>query len=137
MKPNYVAVFVAALAYWLLGALWFAVLFSKPWMALEHITPEQASGMNPIAPYVISFILNLVIAFVLAQLCAWRNASTAARGAALGILIWIGFVGPITYTTYMYEMRPKELFAINEFYPLVGLCLMGAILGAWTRKTAA
>jgi fluoride ion exporter CrcB/FEX len=137
MKPNYVAVFVAALAYWLLGALWFAVLFSKPWMALEHITPEQASGMNPIAPYVISFILNLVIAFVLAQLCAWRNASTAARGAALGILIWIGFVGPITYSTYLYEMRPKELFAINEFYPLVGLCLMGAILGAWTRKTAA
>jgi len=137
MKPNYVAVFVAALAYWLLGALWFAVLFSKPWMALEHVTPEQASGMNPIAPYVISFILNLVIAFVLAQLCAWRNASTAARGAALGILIWIGFVGPITYATYMYEMRPKELFAINEFYPLVGLCLMGAILGAWTRKTSA
>jgi len=137
MRPNYVAVFVAALVYWLLGAVWFAVLFSKPWMALEHITPEQASGMNPIAPYIISFILNLVIAFVLAQLCAWRNANTAARGAALGILIWIGFVGPITYSTYMYEMRPKQLFAINEFYPLVGLCLMGAILGAWTRKPAA
>ena len=93
--------------------------------------------MNPIAPYIISFILNLVIAFVLAQLCAWRNANTAARGAALGILIWIGFLGPVTYTTYMYEMRPKQLFAINEFYSLVGLCLMGAILGAWTRKTAA
>jgi Protein of unknown function (DUF1761) len=137
MRPNYVAVFVAALAYWLLGALWFAVLFSKPWMALEHITPEQAGDMNPIAPYIISFILNLVIAFVLAQLCAWRNANTAARGAALGILIWIGFVGPMTYTTYMYEMRPKQLFAINEFYSLVGLCLMGAILGAWSRKTAA
>lgn len=137
MRPNYVAVFVAALVYWLLGAVWFAVLFSKPWMALENITPEQASGMNPIAPYIISFILNLVIAFVLAQLCAWRNANTAARGAALGILIWIGFVGPVTYTTYMYEMRPKQLFAINEFYPLVGLCLMGAILGAWTRKPAA
>jgi len=137
MRPNYVAVFVAALAYWLLGAVWFAVLFSKPWMALENITPEQASGMNRIAPYIISFILNLVIAFVLAQLCAWRNANTAARGAALGILIWIGFVGPVTYTTYMYEMRPKQLFAINEFFALVGLCLMGAILGAWTRKTAA
>jgi hypothetical protein len=36
----------------------------------------------------------------------------------------------------MYEMRPKELFAINEFYPLVGLCFMGAILGAWMKKTA-
>jgi len=137
MRPNYVAVFVAALVYWLLGAVWFAVLFSRPWMALENITPQQAGGVNPIAPYIISFILNLVIAFVLAQLCAWRNANTAARGAALGILIWIGFVGPVTYTTYMYEMRPKQLFAINEFYSLVGLCLMGAILGAWTSKTPA
>jgi hypothetical protein len=27
-----------------------------------------------------------------------------------------------------------QLFAINEFYSLVGLCLMGAILGAWSKK---
>jgi Protein of unknown function (DUF1761) len=137
MRPNYVAVLVAAIAYWLLGAVWYGVLFGKQWMALENITPEQASSMNPVAPYVISFILNLVIAFVLAQLCAWRNANTAARGAALGILMWIGFLGPVTYTTYMYEMRPKQLFAINEFYALVGMCLMGAILGAWPKKQIA
>lgn len=136
MKTNYPAVFVSALAYWLLGALWFAVLFGKPWMALEHITEQQASSMNPTVPYIITFVLNLLIAFVLAQLCSWRNASTAGRGAALGILVWIGFVGPITYSTYMYEMRPKELFAINEFYPLVGLCLMGTILGVWKKKAA-
>jgi len=136
MKTNYPAVFVSALAYWLLGALWFAVLFGKPWMALEHITEQQASSMNPTVPYVITFVLNLLIAFVLAQLCNWRNANTAGRGAALGILVWIGFVGPITYSTYMYEMRPGELFAINEFYPLVGLCLMGTILGAWKKKAA-
>jgi hypothetical protein len=137
MKPNYIAVVVAAVVYWLLGAVWYAVLFSKPWMALEHMSPEQAASMNPVLPYVITLVLNLVIAFVLAQICAWRNANTAARGAALGILIWIGFIGPVTYTTYMYEMRPLQLFAINQFYPLVGLALMGAILGAWTKKTPA
>jgi hypothetical protein len=137
MKPNYAAVFVAALAYWVLGAVWYGVLFGKPWMALEHVTPEQARGAGTVAPYIITFVLNLVIAFVLAQICAWRNASTAARGAALGILIWIGFLGPVTYTTYMYEMRSKQLYAINEFYSLVGLCLMGAILGAWTKKQPA
>lgn len=136
MKPNYAAVFVSALAYWMLGAVWYGVLFSKPWMALENISMEQAKSMNPVLPYVITFALNLVMAYVLAQLCAWRNANTAARGAALGILIWIGFLGPVTFTTYMYEMRPKQLFAINEFYPLVGLCLMGAILGAWKKKPA-
>jgi len=136
MKTNYLAVIVSAIAYWFLGAIWFGVLFSKPWMELEHWTEAQARTANPILPYVISFILNLLIAYVLAQLCLWRNATTAARGAALGILLWIGVVGPITYTTYMYEMRPFHLFAINEFYPLVGLALMGAILGAWTKKSA-
>jgi hypothetical protein len=100
------------------------------------MTVEQASSMNPVLPYVITFLLNLLIAFVLAQICIWRNASTAARGAAVGVLVWIGFLGPVTYTTHMYEMRPKELFAINEFYSLAGLCLMGAILGAWTKKAA-
>jgi Protein of unknown function (DUF1761) len=136
MKTNYPAVIVSAVAYWLLGALWFGVVFGKPWMAFEHITEEQARGMNPVLPYIITFVLNILIAFVLAQLCIWRNADTAGRGAALGILVWIGFIGPVTYSTYMCEMRPKELFAINEFYPLVGLCLMGTILGAWKKKAA-
>jgi hypothetical protein len=136
MKTNYAAVFIAAVVYWLLGAVWYGVVFSKPWMALENITMEQAKSMNPVLPYVITFVLNLLIAYSLAQICIWRNANTAGRGASVGVLIWIGFIGPITYTTYMYEMRPKELFAINQFYPLAGLVLMGTIIGAWTKKSA-
>jgi Protein of unknown function (DUF1761) len=136
MKTNYAAVFIAAIAYWLLGALWFGVLFGKPWMALENISIEEAKTMNPVLPYIVSFVLNLLIAYSLAQICIWRNANTIGRGASVGVLLWIGFVGPITFTTYMYEMRPKELFAINEFYPLAGLVLMGAIIGAWTKKSA-
>jgi len=136
MKTNFAAVFIAAIAYWLLGAVWYGVLFSKPWMALENISIEQAKSMNPVLPYVITFVLNLLIAYALAQICIWRNANTVGRGASVGVLLWIGFIGPITYTTYMYEMRPKELFAINEFFPLAGLVLMGAIIGAWTKKSA-
>jgi surface polysaccharide O-acyltransferase-like enzyme len=135
MKTNYLAVAVCAAAYWLLGGLWYGLLFSQRWMALENITIEQGKSMNSALPYVVTFVLDLLIAYVLAQLCSWRNANTAGRGAAIGVLLWVGIVAPITYTTYMYEMRSKELFAINEIYPLVGLCLMGAILGAWTKKS--
>jgi hypothetical protein len=136
MKTNYAAVVVAAIAYWMLGAVWYGVLFSKPWMELEHMSMEQAKSMNPVLPYVITLLLNLVIAYVMAQICVWRNANSVGRGAAVGVLLWVGIVGPITFTTYMYEMRPHLLFAINEFYPLAGLVLMGAILGAWTKKAA-
>jgi hypothetical protein len=136
MKTNYAAVFVAAVAYWLLGAVWYGVVFGARWMVLENMSMEQAKSMNPVLPYVVSFILNILIAYSLAQICIWRNANTAGRGASVGVLLWIGFVGPITYTTYMYEMRPKELFAINQFYPLAGMVLMGVIIGAWTKKSA-
>ncbi len=136
MKTNYLAVVVAAIAYWVLGGLWYGVLFNKPWMALEHMTIEQTKSVNPAIPYIVSFLLELLIAYSLAQLCIWRNANTAGRGASIGVLIWIGFVGPISFMNYMFEMRPKELFAINEFYPLAGLVLMGVILGAWTKKAA-
>jgi hypothetical protein len=137
MRLNYLAVLVSALMYWWLGALWYGELFSTQWMALENLTPALARGTGDVAlPYIITFILNLLIATVLAMLCSWRNANTAARGAAVGVLLWIGILGPVAFTTYMYEMRSKELFAINEFYPLVGLCLMGGILGAWTKKSA-
>ena len=136
MKTNYAAVFVAAIAYWLLGALWYGVVFGARWMVLENMNMEQAKSLNPVLPYVIGFILNILIAYSLAQICIWRNADTIGRGASVGVLLWIGFVGPITFTTYMYEMRPKELFAINQFYPLAGMVLMGAIIGAWTKKSA-
>lgn len=136
MKTNYLAVVVCAVVYWLLGALWYDLLFTKQWNAYEHFSAAQIASFGPVWPYVITLALNLLIAFVLAQVCIWRNANTAARGGAVGILLWIGIVGPISCTTYMYEMRPKGLFAINEFYSLVGLFVMGTILGAWKKKAA-
>jgi len=136
MKINYVAVFVCGVLYWLLGWLWYSVLFGQRWMALEGVTMAEAQKTNVAIDFVISFLLGLLMAFVLANVCAWRNANTAGRGAAVGVLLWIGFVAPVTYTTSMFEGRPKALFAINNFYPLVGLWLMGIVLGLWKKKPA-
>jgi hypothetical protein len=130
MKTNYLAVVVAAIAFFVLGGLWYGVLFHKHWMDL------QARGVSHVVPYLVSFLLELLVAYALAQLCIWRHADSASRGASIGVLVWIGFVGPLALMNYMFEMRPKALFAINEFYPLAGLILMGAILGAWKKKTA-
>jgi len=136
MKVNYLAVVVCAIAYWLLGGLWFNVLFGKKWMALEGITMAEAQSANVVKLYVVTILLNLLIAYVLANLCAWRNANTAGRGAAIGVLLWIGFVGPITYTSFMYEGRSMVLYGLDYLYPLVGLCMMGAILGLWHKNAA-
>jgi hypothetical protein len=136
MKINYVAVFICAVLYFLLGWLWYGVLFGQRWMALEGIATSQEPASKMATQFITSFLLGLLMAFVLANVCAWRNANTAARGAAIGVLLWIGFVGPVTFTTNMYEGRPKLLFAINNFYPLVGLWMMGMVLGLWKKKPA-
>jgi len=69
MKLNYPAILVSAIAYWMLGALWYGLLFGARWMVLENITVEQARAGGSALPYLISFVLDLLIAFVLAQWC--------------------------------------------------------------------
>ena len=36
---NYLAILVAAAAYFLLGGLWYALAFTKPWMAALDFSP--------------------------------------------------------------------------------------------------
>jgi hypothetical protein len=37
-------------------------------------------------------------------------------------------------TEYVFEMKHWGAWAVNAGYPLVGMLLMGAILGAWQTK---
>ncbi len=137
MRINVAAVVISAVVYWLLGALWYGVLFGKQWMALEGLNMEHLQQQSPTVPYIIAMLANLVLASVLAKICVWREADTAVKGAALGVLLWIGFIATTSFTTYLFEGRSKQLFLINYGYSLVGMLLMGAILGAWKKKGAA
>ena len=136
VRINYLAIIVAAILYWLLGALWFGVLFSNQWMALEGFKAADLKNINPTIPYIVSMIANLVIAFILALVCATQKADSAVKGAQTGILMGIGFVATTALSTYMFEGRPFHLYLINEGYPVVGLALMGAVIGAWKKKAA-
>ena len=136
MRLNHAAIIVSAIVYWLLGGLWFGLIFSKPWMALEGMTAIQRQQINPIMPYIIAFVTALFLSYVMASVCLWRRVDTASKGASLGVLLWIGFVATTTLACYQFEGRPFHLFLINFGYCLVGMTIMGAILGGWIKKTA-
>jgi hypothetical protein len=133
MKVNFLAVLVAALAYFFLGFLWDGVLFTKPWMALEGVSAQTPQPPNMALHYLLTFLLQILLCYGLAVACRWRNAGLAG-GAMLGIVIWILFIAPITLSCYMFESRPLALFAINYGYDLAGMALAGAIVGGWKRK---
>jgi len=134
-RVNLLAVVVAAIVYWLLGAAWFTVL-SKPWLegigkTMDQLQREAAS---PAIAYVVALVCNLVIAYALAWLVIGTGEQTAMRGITMGALMWAGLVATTFGTAYIFEGRSIQIFAISAGYPFVGMLLMGAIVGGWKGK---
>jgi len=133
-----IAVIVAAAGHFVLGAVWFTV-FSRPWLegmgkTRAALAPAEAS---PALAYLAAFVSNLIIATVLAWLIITTGRATMKRGALLGGLVWLGFVGTTMGTALVFEQRSLKAFAITAGYPLVGLLMMGAIIGGWARARLA
>jgi len=138
MRINWAAVLVAAIVHFLLGAVWFMV-FSKAWTAGLRMAPEelQAYMAHPnFWPYVVAFLCNLVLAYVIARVVAMGESHSLFRGVRVGILI--GLATAVAMVTEMaFEMIGRTFMAISAGYPLVGCILMGIIIGAWKRRAKA
>lgn len=134
---NYLSVPLAALAAWLAGAVWYGVLFSKPWIAATGITPEQmaASKGTPGAyrPFVYCFAAELMMAFVLSGIMMHAGPITVKNGLISGALCWVGFVMTTMLVNNSFAMRSPRLLAIDGGHWLVVLLLMGAIIGTIGR----
>jgi hypothetical protein len=127
---NHLAILVAALIQWILGALWYSLFFAKPWMALTgHIKGERPKGA--VLAMITSFIGGLVLCFVLAHVVLWAGATAFCWGALIGFICWLGFVAAPLLSETMYEKRSYKLFAINTGYWLVALLISGGLLAAW------
>jgi Protein of unknown function (DUF1761) len=131
--PKILAVIVAAIVYWLIGAPWFS-LMQAPWLVGIGKTMQelQASGLPKWLPHVVTLISNFAMAYVLGWLILATGPQTLMRGITIGAILWI-FIGAAFATEYVFEARSVQLFAINAGYPLVGMILMGGILGAWKK----
>ncbi len=133
-KINYLAIFVAALTTFVLGAIWY-IAFQTPWMELSGVTEAQVveSG-GAIDAYVISFITYLLGAYALALLLKAMNVSTWQTGAMTGALIGAFIVGGNIFTNNAYEMKPIGLSVLNAGFSAISFAVMGAIIGAWQKK---
>jgi hypothetical protein len=134
-RVHYPAVILAAVAHFVLGAIWFTVL-QKRWLASVGKTLDELRQQgNATVAYVVAFGANLIIAWVLARLMIATGRTTVAGGMGLAALLWLGFTGTTMATAFVFEARSLEGFAVIAGYPLVGMLLMGIILGAWKKKT--
>jgi len=139
-KTNYAAIVVAAVAHWIVGALWFSPwLFSDAWIRANGFTPEQLEKMGtPISSFVLTFLGPLLTAYVLALVIRYARVVTALGGAAVGCMLAAGFVAAENLPLIVMAHRPNStaLFMIESGYAVVGCIVMGAILGAWAKPAA-
>lgn len=138
MKINYVAVIVSAIAYWVLGALWYSpLLFARPFIALKGWTPEQVAALESqshVGEIGLAFLTSLLLAYVLAHFVKITGAESATSGALTSFWLWLGFVVTTNLETVIFEQRPLGLYLINNGYHLVGMLGMGALLAVWRRE---
>ncbi len=131
METNYVAVLVAAVAGWLLGAAWYGVL-GKQWMNALGWDEEQISGQRkmPLAAMIISFVALLVMAYLLAGIMAHVGPATIRIGVLSGALVWLGFTITTIAVNNAFQMRNPMLTIIDGGHWLAVLVLQGAVIGA-------
>jgi hypothetical protein len=135
VEINYLAVVVAALATFLIGGLWYSVLFGKLWMRLHGYTPEQLEEMKrkgTTRPYLGSLLAYLVMALVFSVLVDWTGVTTVASGACLGATIWLGFAATIGLTAILFSEKSLGVWLLDAAYQLVYLVVQGMILTYWS-----
>ena len=132
---NYWAVLAAGVGAWIAGAVWYGVL-GKHWLAALGKTKEQLmgpSGKPKPGPFVISFIADLILAFVLAGIVGAVGAGKASilAGIATGALMWTGFVVTTMAVNNAYAGRKTTLTVIDAGHWLLAMVVAGAIVGAF------
>ncbi|MFD1019570.1 DUF1761 domain-containing protein [Thalassobacillus hwangdonensis] len=126
---NYFAVLTAALSAFIIGGLWYSVLFAKPWMKENGLSEEDLRNGKLGIIFGGSFLFSLIIAFVLVMfLGPERNAVIGASAGLMAGLFWVAASFGITY---LFERKSLRLFLINAGYHVVTYTVMGLILGAW------
>ncbi len=129
-----VVVLVAAVAAFVLGALWYSpLLFANAWVKAHGHTPEKLAQLQAGAPkaYAVSFVAFIVMAAVLSMLLDHLGVVTAHQGALWAAHIWLGFAATIGLMATLYSGARFSVWAIDAGYQLVYLVLMGAIIGGW------
>jgi hypothetical protein len=127
---NHLAVLVSALAQFLLGWVWYGVIFKKSWTKLVGFS-EGSKGLNPIFAMACTFVANLILSFALVHLILLLSLQDFQSGASIGIVCWLGFMAAPLFTQHIFERRPANLFAINAAYWMLAMALAGGILAVW------
>lgn len=123
---NPLAVGLAALATFVIGGLWYSLLFAKSWQRAAGVTDERLKG-GALRIFVGSFVIAIVMA---ASLAAFIGSGGFVFGAMAGLAAGVTWVAAAFGVNYLFERRSFALWAINAGYNALTFTVMGGIIGA-------
>jgi hypothetical protein len=132
---NPLAIVLAAVAAWLFGGLYYTAL-SRPWLAAMGKTMEQCqaemaskSGLAKAIPFVLVFVAELVMAWVLYGIMVHIKTFSIRAGLITAAICWLGFVLTTIASNNAFAGRKPMLTVIDSIGWLGAMLLMGTVIG--------
>lgn len=124
-------VLAGSAAFFAVGALWYGVIFAKPWQRAAGLSNTQLRSGNMGVIFALTFAFEMLIAMVLWHLLARTDPPAhvvmmMAVGFAIGVMI------PAIGINYLHQRKPLALFLIDAGHFLTGMAAMGGVF-VWFR----
>jgi hypothetical protein len=128
MHNPVIAILAAALAGWVLGAVWYGAL-GKAWQRARGLDPESCKGQKmPLAPMVVSFLAAIVMSAVLYQLLTNLGVLGVGPAALAGLTIGVGFLLTSTLVNNMFQQKPFTLTVIDGGHWVAAVVVEAVVL---------
>lgn len=130
---NWWAVLAAAVASFVIGGLWYTVLFGRAWQRIYKFTEADLKqmGAHPERTFPTLFLCDLAAAVVVAVLAINLGLTGALPGVGLGIMLWAGVLGAGMLATTIGSGRPFRGWLIDAGKHLASLVVIGAVVAGW------
>lgn len=131
---NYLGVLIAAIIYFIIGAIWYSpFLFGnqceKRNENFENVEEGKVRCCSCKAgSFIGEFFVSLIIAYVLALFIQISRAGEIVEGITIAFWIWLGFVATTHFSAVLWDRKTVKHYLIHTGFMLVGFLSMGAFL---------
>lgn len=130
---------IAVVANFILGFVWYTLLFRRSWALEMGFDPDEKPEMSGMyRGMALNVLGNFLLAWVFAHnIAVWSpetwglapsGISALTHAAAAAFFTWLGFFVPMMLTAVAWEKHSWKLFGINASYHLLALLIVAVIL---------